>query len=874
MGIRRKEALANGPWPGNAGRRHSATQAPGGDLMQTEGDDDRGTERGSVREGDRRRLLDAKGTARWRPAPLGKARLLFVSSCVSGILDLPVLLAGLSFEKKDGGMDEEAAGQGVSRTGQGQLVGVAGFKARSHPASAHKLLSSSSPHTQPPRPPHARPPLPEAIAEAQAAGVPAWHPRLILQVADESIEEEVRFVDEHGPGLYEVSFKVEKGARGTVRTPYGRISWIPNTKEEEVITALIPVFLLPVMDTEHPLTGELWILNAVPRYSQQANTLHPRVMLQPLCSPCNVFADWKSGRPYPRIGVTDKAAGAISRLRPAVSKTRTTCTGLASMRDNHYAQPYEKEHAAPRMHPRERVAGTEGGDGGSSEAALAVSCRCWKTLDCCARMTGGESARTQRRSGGGPAALEGAVAKTITIRIRLTTIYITPLAPPCRTARLFLRPPRYRIHVSCRTHRLADVVRAPASLAHLFVELENRPHSFASPFSDPPVQPSTPSSSKSKTDAFFSTSFSALPTPLPSSSKFELSPIDTSAKKPNPPPPLTRSRTADFFSGPSPRPTPHPSPLALTHSLPGANADAPASPAPPRSLTASFFSAPSESKPDPPPSLRSVSSIASIASSTFPSPTESSFSSHDPQDRKARLPPLARLFPSRYNSIARSEDSDHDFPSSPSPRVRDFVELEVDGGQPSGRSPRSAMIEVASPSNTAVFPSTPTAPENETHVHVAPSNVFRTGSIVRPALGDQCVGHEYELLQLIGHGAFSRVWKAQDKSKGKDNAGEGTLVAVKMVARSVGNGGKSRERDRMRASFVREVEILMTVASAQRLSSPAPHPSIPFIVASFTVPSHHVLVLPLIPGGELLSVINSDEQHARMTEDFVEADLG
>ncbi|KAA1477077.1 kinase-like protein [Dentipellis sp. KUC8613] len=392
---------------------------------------------------------------------------------------------------------------------------------------------------------------------------------------------------------------------------------------------------------------------------------------------------------------------------------------------------------------------------------------------------------------------------------------------------------------------------------------------FASPFSDPPVPPSTPSSSKSKTDAFFSTSFSALPTPLPSSSKFELTPLDNSATKSNPPPPLTRSRTADFFSSPSPRPTPHPSPLALTHSLPGANADGPAPPAPPRSLTASFFSAPSESKPDPPPSLRSVSSIASIASSTFPSPTESSFSSHDPQDRKARLPPLARLFPSRYNSIARSEDSDHDFTSSPSPRVRDFVELEVDGGQPSGRSPRSAMIEVASPSNTAVFPSTPTAPESETHVHAAPSNVFRTGSIVRPALGDQCVGHEYELLQLIGHGAFSRVWKAQDKSKGKDNAGEGALVAVKMVARSVGNSGKSRERDRMRASFVREVEILMTVASAQRLSSPAPHPSIPFIVASFTIPSHHVLVLPLIPGGELLSVINSDEQHARMTEGFV-----
>lgn len=40
--------------------------------------------------------------------------------------------------------------------------------------------------------------------------------------------------------------------------------------------------------------------------------------------------------------------------------------------------------------------------------------------------------------------------------------------------------------------------------------------------------------------------------------------------------------------------------------------------------------------------------------------------------------------------------------------------------------------------------------------------------------------------------------------------------------------------------------------------------------ASFTVRTHHVLVLEYIAGGELLDVVNSDEQHAQLTESLLQ----
>ncbi|TFY82033.1 hypothetical protein EWM64_g1979 [Hericium alpestre] len=391
---------------------------------------------------------------------------------------------------------------------------------------------------------------------------------------------------------------------------------------------------------------------------------------------------------------------------------------------------------------------------------------------------------------------------------------------------------------------------------------------FASPFAEPP-QPSPPSSSKSKTAMFFSTSFSTFPTPLPASSSTfsaashsHIPSADSTASVPSPPP-LVRSRTAEIFASPSSKPTPAPSPLSATQPLPHSTvtADPPASS---KSLTASFFSSGSLAKPAPPPSLRSVPSTPSFTtSSTVPSPTDSvSQSSHDPQDRK-RLPPLARLFPSRYNSIARSDEPEYDFtPASPSPHRREFVELHDEGVA----ARHATLMDIVPSSATNIAAAGTNDRKNVADKRVTgPSDVFKPGDVVRPRDADKACGHAYELINIVGLGAFSRVWKARDVSKGVDGAKPGQLCAVKMLARgSVSSIGRAAERDRTRASFLREVEILT------RLSQPISHPSIPTLHASFTLQTHHVVVLPLISGGELLSVINSDEQYARLNESVLQ----
>jgi len=65
-----------------------------------------------------------------------------------------------------------------------------------------------------------------------------------------------------------------------------------------------------------------------------------------------------------------------------------------------------------------------------------------------------------------------------------------------------------------------------------------------------------------------------------------------------------------------------------------------------------------------------------------------------------------------------------------------------------------------------------------------------------------------------------------------------------------------------RASFLREVEVLHYLMPA--------HESLPLLYASFTIRTHHVLVLEYIPGGELLDVVNSDEQHAQLSEKLLQ----
>ncbi|KAJ7671007.1 kinase-like domain-containing protein [Mycena rosella] len=86
------------------------------------------------------------------------------------------------------------------------------------------------------------------------------------------------------------------------------------------------------------------------------------------------------------------------------------------------------------------------------------------------------------------------------------------------------------------------------------------------------------------------------------------------------------------------------------------------------------------------------------------------------------------------------------------------------------------------------------------------------------------------------------------------------LVALKMTARSMYAPASGREqalqRDRTRVSFVREVEVLRHIT----------HPNITALLTHFTTPAHHVLVLPYLPGGDLLGLVNSDAAHGALGE--------
>jgi len=55
------------------------------------------------------------------------------------------------------------------------------------------------------------------------------HSRLLLCEPDTSDEAEVRFVESHGAGLFEVGVRVDEdgGKRGLSETPFGRVAWIP-----------------------------------------------------------------------------------------------------------------------------------------------------------------------------------------------------------------------------------------------------------------------------------------------------------------------------------------------------------------------------------------------------------------------------------------------------------------------------------------------------------------------------------------------------------------------------------------------------------------------------------------------------------------------
>ncbi|KAI0303302.1 kinase-like domain-containing protein [Multifurca ochricompacta] len=330
--------------------------------------------------------------------------------------------------------------------------------------------------------------------------------------------------------------------------------------------------------------------------------------------------------------------------------------------------------------------------------------------------------------------------------------------------------------------------------------------------------PHSESSTNSKTSAFFGSPF---PTTSPASNSSQS---------------LTYvSKTAAFFSAPfTDFPTPPPNQQFTPRDFPSSS----------RSLTADFFAgAAFSSYPTSPPSLRSSTSNGSLRTSishtssplhsSTPLPLEQSEEAESTPVPKPQVPLISRLFPSRYSSNRRTSDN---VPYS----TRGFVDLEP---------PEDVLV--ASP--PSVEPPRITEPPSVTLAAASSVDAYTTGSSVHPDNEDE---PSYELVRRIGQGGFSLVWLA----RAVRGDGHGALVAVKMITRADEHSDTAMRRASRgeRASFLREVEVLHYLTPS--------HASVPRLHASFTVRTHHVLVLEYVAGGELLDVVNSDEQHAQLGE--------
>lgn len=100
-----------------------------------------------------------------------------------------------------------------------------------------------------------------------------------------------------------------------------------------------------------------------------------------------------------------------------------------------------------------------------------------------------------------------------------------------------------------------------------------------------------------------------------------------------------------------------------------------------------------------------------------------------------------------------------------------------------------------------------------------------------------------------------------NSSRYKARSGSGStarLVAVKLTPRRPDPYSLQGE-ERTRVGFVREVEVLRHIS----------HPNITPLLSSWTTPTHHVLVLPYLRGGDLLSFVNDDHAWGNLSEGVV-----
>ncbi|OCF41647.1 CAMK protein kinase [Kwoniella heveanensis CBS 569] len=148
-------------------------------------------------------------------------------------------------------------------------------------------------------------------------------------------------------------------------------------------------------------------------------------------------------------------------------------------------------------------------------------------------------------------------------------------------------------------------------------------------------------------------------------------------------------------------------------------------------------------------------------------------------------------------------------------------------------------------------------------VEVKSGDVIRSESETGSAAKYDCVTSRrgetgqkqgWKLIRKLGEGAFSSVWSAtpvgDDQSGNPEHStSTSSVAALKMMDRQL-----SLRDSRTRISFLREVEVLRHIS----------HPSIVSYLDSFTTPTHHVLILEELGGGELFDLMSDDENRRRM----------
>ncbi|KAG2020913.1 CAMK/CAMKL/GIN4 protein kinase, variant 2 [Coprinopsis cinerea AmutBmut pab1-1] len=107
----------------------------------------------------------------------------------------------------------------------------------------------------------------------------------------------------------------------------------------------------------------------------------------------------------------------------------------------------------------------------------------------------------------------------------------------------------------------------------------------------------------------------------------------------------------------------------------------------------------------------------------------------------------------------------------------------------------------------------------------------------------------------VGLGASLSRQSSTSTRRSATSRAEARVVAVKLTPRRPEPNSPLTE-ERTRVGFIREVEVLRHIS----------HPNITPLLAHFSTPTYHVLVLPYLKGGDLLSLVNNDAVWGRLSE--------